>query len=199
MIGILDYGVGNVQAFLNAFKFLDIDAISIQSDEYIKSCSHLILPGVGSFDYAMKKFNESGLCKVTLDHVEQNKPLLGVCVGMQMLAISSDEGSERGLGLIAGSVKKFKDDKLITPHMGWNTIIEEQGHKLLNNLGDRPEFYFLHSYYFEAAEQKHVIGSTQYSHKFSSLVYSNNVFGIQCHPEKSHISGLNFLQNFVSI
>ena len=114
-----------------------------------------------------------------------------------MLAISSDEGSERGLGLIAGSVKKFKDDKLITPHMGWNTIIEEQGHKLLNNLGDRPEFYFLHSYHFLPSNKENIISTTNYGYEFVSAIRNGNIWATQFHPEKSHDWGVTLLKNFV--
>ena len=205
MIGIIDYGLGNVRAFSNIYKSLGIDYRIIQKSEELKDVSKIILPGVGAFDDAMNKFNKSGL----RDDVEkmalnQKIPLLGICVGMQMLAESSDEGSEKGLGWINSSVKIFDieninhDTKL--PHMGWNTIdITSKEEPLFQDLEEEPNFYFLHSYYFDCLDKKNIISETEYGKKYTSAVRSDNIYGVQFHPEKSHKNGVKLLYNFSNL
>ena len=205
MIGIIDYGLGNVRAFSNIYKSLGIDYRIIQKSEELKDVSKIILPGVGAFDDAMNKFNKSGL----RDDVEkmalnQKIPLLGICVGMQMLAQSSDEGSEKGLGWINSSVKIFDieninhDTKL--PHMGWNTIdITSKEEPLFQDLEEEPNFYFLHSYYFDCLDKNNIISETEYGKKYTSAVRSDNIYGVQFHPEKSHKNGVKLLYNFSNL
>ena len=201
MIGIIDYGLGNIKAFSNIYKSLDIKYKIVQKSEELKDITKIILPGVGAFDDAMNKFNESGL----RDGVEkmvlnEKKPLLGVCVGMQILAESSDEGTEKGLGWINASVKIF-DTKTINhdtklPHMGWNTIdIQPKNEPLFQDLEQQARFYFLHSYYFQC-EDSNIIAETEYGEKYTSAVRSDNIYGVQFHPEKSHQNGVRLLSNF---
>jgi|TARA_B110000438_G_scaffold64797_1_gene65353 glutamine amidotransferase len=205
MIGIIDYGLGNIRAFSNIYKSLDVDYRIIQKSEELKDVSKIILPGVGAFDDAMNKFNKSGL----RDDVEkmvlnQKIPLLGVCVGMQILANSSDEGLEKGLGWINSSVKIFDttninhDTKL--PHMGWNTIdILSKDEPLFQDLEEEPSFYFLHSYYFDCLDKKNIISKTEYGNRYTCAVRSDNIYGVQFHPEKSHKNGVKLLQNFSNL
>ena len=201
MIGIIDYGLGNIKAFSNIYKSLDIKYKIVQKSEELKDITKIILPGVGAFDDAMNKFNESGL----RDGVEkmvlnEKKPLLGICVGMQILAESSDEGTEKGLGWINASVKIF-DTKTINhdtklPHMGWNTIdIQSKNEPLFQDLEQQAKFYFLHSYYFQC-EDSNIIAETEYGEKYTSAVRSDNIYGVQFHPEKSHQNGVRLLSNF---
>ena len=154
MIGILNYGVGNVKAIENCFRVLDIETLQVTLPDHIEECTHLILPGVGSFDQAIMAFNNSGLRVQTEYHARtMQKPLLGICVGMQMLASSSEEGIEKGLGLIPGSVRRLNGENVPMPHMGWNTVYSEKSHAIVDGLFENTEFYFLHSFYF----QMHVV------------------------------------------
>ena len=205
MIGILDYGLGNIRAFSNIYKLLDINHIIVQKSEELKGVSKIILPGVGAFDDAMNKFNNSGLRNSVETMVFNEKiPLLGICVGMQILACSSDEGLEKGLGWIKSSVKIFDIDTIShdtkLPHMGWNTIfITSKNEPLFQGLDKDPNFYFLHSYYFESDNKKNIISETEYGIKYTSAVRSENIYGVQFHPEKSHKNGVKLLKNFASI
>ncbi len=205
MIGIIDYGLGNIRAFSNIYKSLNIKYRIIKKSEELKDVSKIILPGVGAFDDAMKKFNISGLRDGVEKMILNEKiPLLGVCVGMQMLAESSDEGSEKGLGWINSSVKIF-DAKTIKhntklPHMGWNTIdIISKNEPLFKDLEQESSFYFLHSYYFDCKDKKNIISETEYGNRYTSAVRSDNIYGVQFHPEKSHKNGITLLNNFSNL
>jgi len=205
MITIIDYGLGNIQAFLNIYKKLHIPVQVAKSENDLEGASKLILPGVGHFDYAMQRFNDSGMReKVESLVLQDNVPVLGVCVGMQIMANSSEEGVEPGLGWISGTVKNLESiiklgNNLPLPHMGWNGVTPN--HKdLFNNIdsGDL-EFYFLHSYYFDCTFQENCIASTDYSSNFCCAVNNKNIFGVQFHPEKSHHFGVNLLKNFAKL
>ena len=205
MITIIDYGLGNIEAFLNIYKKLHIPVQVAKSESDLEGANKLILPGVGHFDYAMQMFSDSGMReKVESLVLNGNVHILGVCVGMQIMANSSEEGVESGLGWISGTVKSFEsiikvDNNLPLPHMGWSSVTPN--HKdLFNNIdsGDL-EFYFLHSYYFDCASQENCIASTNYSSNFCSAVNNKNIFGVQFHPEKSHHSGVNLLKNFAEL
>lgn len=201
MIGIIDYGVGNVKAFLNVYERLSIPAKSVRVSSDFIGLTKLILPGVGAFDHAINSLNESGLRENLEEAVCKNKvPILGICVGMQMLADSSEEGKLPGLGWIKGTVKKFKTSSIpfVTklPHMGWNTIKPIKSNQLLSGLDEFSRFYFLHSYYFECQDKISDLTSTVYGSEFTSAVNLNNVFGVQFHPEKSHSDGIKLLNNF---
>lgn len=204
MIHLIDYGVGNIQAFLNTFKRLGIDAKRVSTPEELCGATHLILPGVGAFDHAMNLFNNSGLRSKVEEMVLIEKiPVLGICVGMQMLAAESDEGNMPGLNWIPGRVRSFSSNKdlkeLPLPHMGWNDVNISVNHPLLKDFADNLKFYFLHSYYFECDNAEHAIATANYGFDFDCIIASRNVFGIQCHPEKSHSYGVQLLKNFSEI
>jgi glutamine amidotransferase len=202
MITIVDYGVGNVQAFLNLFKRSGIDARCAKTVGDLHGSTHLILPGVGHFDRAMEKINNSGL-RPKLDELvlAHNVKVLGICVGMQMLAEGSDEGTLPGLSWIPGRVRALENDPKLKgmplPHMGWNTVDYESDSSLFaEGFDGEANFYFLHSYYFDATDNSHVAGVSEYGLKFPSVVSKLNIHGIQCHPEKSHRWGEQILVNF---
>ena len=204
MIIIVDYGLGNVQAIANIYKRLDIPTVVARSAADLAGASHIILPGVGAFDWAMSCLNESGM-RATLDDLVQRerKPVLGICVGMQMMARTSDEGRARGLGWFDASVKLFDDSKFVgrthLPHMGWNDIEPVRTDGLFRDLGEKARFYFLHSYYFAPNDPQDVLASTDYGGRFTCAVRRQNVHGVQFHPEKSHAWGIQLLQNFAGL
>lgn len=203
MIGVVDYGLGNVQAFLNIYKGLNINATAVRAASELANVDHIILPGVGSFDWAMERLDASGM-RGSLDEMVLNKqcPLLGVCVGMQMLARGSEEGKLPGLGWIPADVKRFDEhrftQKTHLPHMGWNDIVPRGVDSLFRGMAD-PRFYFLHSYYFLPDRSEHILATTDYNGEFASTVRAGNVFGTQFHPEKSHHWGIQLLKNFAEI
>lgn len=205
MITIIDYGLGNIQAFLNIYKKLHIPVQVAKSESDLDGASKLILPGVGHFDYAMQKFNNSGMREKVESLVLQNNiPVLGICVGMQIMANSSEEGVEYGLGWISGTVKILEtivmvDDNLPLPHMGWNSIISNHSELFSNIDSDDLEFYFLHSYYFDCTSQEDCIANVDYGSNFCCAVNNKNIFGVQFHPEKSHHFGVTLLKNFAEL
>ncbi len=200
MIGIIDYGVGNIKAFANIYKNLNIPFKIVKDISEFENITKLILPGVGSFDHAMISLQNSGM-KEKLDELvlEKKIPVIGICVGMQMLAKSSEEGTLNGLGWIDGIVKKFDKSKIKNaplPHMGWNNLKIEKKNKIFDNLEENPRYYFLHSYYFECENKEDVIATATYGEKFDCMINHKNIYGIQCHPEKSHHNGMQLLKNF---
>jgi len=204
MIRIVDYGVGNIQAFLNVYKSLGVSAARATCTQDLQDADQLILPGVGSFDHAMRLLNASGM-RDTLNQMvlHQKVPILGICVGMQMLADSSDEGELPGLGWISGSVRHFSAihqmDRLPLPHMGWNILLPEPNQPLIKDLPDRPRFYFLHSYFFDPVDSRAVVATANYGSCYPVIVRKDNIYGVQCHPEKSHRAGMFLLKNFAEI
>lgn len=201
MITIIDYGLGNINAFVNVYTKLNIPVRVARTADEVLSAGKLILPGVGSFDYAMTLLNNSGLrSAVEKKVVEERTPVIGICVGMQMMAESSDEGVLPGLGWIKGKVRLFDESKISfktkLPHMGWNNIIPVTIQGLLNGLDNDSRFYFLHSYYFECSDQANVLATTEYGIRYACAVKSENVYGVQFHPEKSHSNGVLLLENF---
>jgi len=205
MISIVDYGVGNIQAFLNIFNRLGIKAQRAPNIKLLREASHIILPGVGHFDQAMKKLNKSGLrdCLENLV-INSNIPLLGICVGMQVLANKSEEGILPGLGWIPGNVRAFTNNptwsQLPLPHMGWNKLNINQSALISSENNDQlSEYYFLHSYYFDAKDKSTVNATSEYGFKFDAVVNHENIYGVQFHPEKSHEYGEKILKNFSTI
>jgi len=204
MITIIDFGVGNIKAFYNIFKKLSVEVKIAQKPEDLLGSSKLILPGVGHFDYAMKRFSESGMLNIVDDMVlNKNLPILGICVGMQKLAKSSEEGKLPGLEWIDATVKKI-DVNLLTqstrlPHMGWNDVTVKNKNLLLSNLDSNSRFYFLHSYFFEPKFENDLIAYSNYGKNFTCVVNHKNIYGVQFHPEKSHHFGIQLLQNFANI
>ena len=201
MIGVVNYGAGNVHAILNQYDLLNIEHMIISNETDFKKVDKIILPGVGSFDYCKKKLYESNLIDELNSHViVKQKPTLGICVGMQLLADSSDEGVENGLSWIPGKVKKFNLDwfknKPKLPHMGWNKISVIDNNSIFKGISEKIGFYFVHSYYFEAKNKDNVISLTNYGINFHSAVQNNNIFGVQFHPEKSQNNGILFFDEY---
>ena len=204
MISVVNYGLGNIQAFANIYKRLNI-AVSIASTPgELRDAERIILPGVGAFDWAMTRLKESGMRDVLEELVvSKGKPVLGICVGMQMMAKRSDEGVLDGLGLIDGEVIKIDHEsftqKTHLPHMGWNDVKPRSTEDLFKNLESGARFFFLHSYYFVPRNPEHVLAVTDYNGPYASSVQSGNVYGVQFHPEKGHQWGIQLLKNFAEI
>jgi len=201
VITIVDYGLGNVLAFANIYKKLNIPVKIASNSSELISAKRILLPGVGSFDWAMSKLNNSGM-RSTLDNLvlEDGIPVLGVCVGMQMMSNRSEEGKLDGLGWIDGEVKRFdysNNNRL--PHMGWNNITTKNENPLFEGLKESARFYFLHSYYFSQSAESQILSQTTYNKLFASSVFSKNIFGVQFHPEKSHRFGIRLLKNFAEM
>jgi glutamine amidotransferase len=201
VIGIIDYGSGNVAAITRVYKNLNIPTLNITKPDQLVDVDRIILPGVGAFDYTMSLLRASGFKSVLEEHVvNQQKPILGICVGLQIMGSESDEGREEGFGWISGKVKKFSADKINSkpklPHMGWNTVTDLHGHPLLSGIEHDLGFYFIHSYYMNCENNENVLTTTEYGVTFSSSIYKNNIFGVQFHPEKSHKNGILVFKNF---
>ena len=201
MITIIDYGLGNIRSFVNLYERLNIKTKVANSTDDIISATKIILPGVGAFDYAMSKLNKSGMREELEKRVLIDKvPVLGICVGMQILGDSSEEGTMKGLGWIKGTNKKFKiSEKSILPHMGWNNMYNLKKNKIFENINESSRFYFLHSYYFECENQENELARTFFEINYTSAINEDNIYGIQFHPEKSHSSGIQLLHNFSKI
>ena len=204
MISIVDYGLGNIRAFSNMYKRLNIEAKVVTCADELQSATKIILPGVGAFDHAMNLLQASGL-RETLDDLVLNRkvPVLGICVGMQILADGSDEGRLPGLGWVAGRVRAFKSipqaANLPLPHMGWNDVRPVPGLRLFDGIEHDARFYFLHSYFFECAQADSTAATAEYGVDFSCAVRSGHVHGVQFHPEKSHHHGAHLLKNFADL
>ena len=204
MITIVDYGLGNIRAFVNVYKRLNVNTKTAQRPEDLKDACKIILPGVGAFDYAMQMLNDSGMREeLERQVIENKKPVIGICVGMQMLAKSSEEGVLPGLGWIDGTVKRFNPEmipyKTRLPHMGWNNIVPVNHNPLLEGFNEASRFYFLHSYYFVCNNEIDIIAKSEYGVKYASGINSSNIYGIQFHPEKSHSNGISLLYNFAKL
>lgn len=201
MIGICDYNMGNLASVYNACHLLDAKAEIVKDPNELKKYDRIILPGVGAYGDAMEHLNSTGMKDAILTFAQSGKPMIGICLGMQLLFESSQEfGNHKGLGLIEGQIVKFdkskmKEDHKI-PHMGWNTV-ENKTNELFHGL-ENPYLYFVHSYHAQT-DDKNVIGYTTYGYKFASAVNKDNIYGFQPHPEKSHDNGLRILKNFMSI
>ncbi|HEY1018697.1 MAG TPA: imidazole glycerol phosphate synthase subunit HisH [Sediminibacterium sp.] len=204
MIGIVNYGSGNIYAISNIYKRLNIDHFISDDTKELRKASHLILPGVGAFDETMRILYNTGL-KTFLDEMVlgEKKPIMGICVGMQLLAEGSEEGILEGFGWIKGTVKKIDASKLkekpYLPHLGWNTVELKYQHPIFTDIEHDRGFYFLHSYYYDCHSTDDILGTTDYGNAFSSAVHHQNVFGMQFHPEKSHQNGINIFRNFSNI
>jgi glutamine amidotransferase len=200
MIALVDYGLGNIQAFANIYRHLGIEVAPARTACDLRAASRIILPGVGAFDWAMTRLQESGLREALDEEVlGKKKPILGICVGMQMMARSSKEGRLPGLGWIDATVEKFDtlllESKTHLPHMGWNDVSPVRTDNLFLGL-DAPRYYFLHSYFMKTDREENVMATSNYGVTFTSAVQAGNVYGTQFHPEKSHRWGVRLLKNF---
>ncbi len=199
MIHIIDYGMGNLGSVRNMIKYLGFESKIASEVKEISSAKKLVLPGVGSFDNGMAKICELGL-KSILDQlvIEEKIPILGICLGMQLMTGKSEEGTSRGLGWIDAETLKFKQNgrKIKIPHMGWNSVNVISPNPLVKNMHSESRFYFVHSYYVKCNNDDNVIGKTDYGIEFASIICKENIFGCQFHPEKSHKFGMQILRNF---
>jgi len=204
MIAIIDYGSGNVGAIANVLRQCKIAHILTDDPGALAQADSFILPGVGAFDPTMETLVRSGITDALNEQViGRNKPVLGICVGMHLLSNGSDEGQLPGLGWIPGRVRKIDASRLNAPprlpHMGWNSIAIKQSASLLDGVDAEQGFYFLHSYYFDAADATHVAAQVSYGTDLPCAVQRDNVFGMQFHPEKSHRNGAQVFMNFAGL
>ena len=203
MITIVNYGMGNLGSVQNMFKRIGVPSEISGDPAIIAKSTRLLLPGVGAFDAAMQKIADSGLLTVLNKKVLEDKvPTLGICLGMQLLTNSSEEGILQGLGWIPAKTVKFKfapDSKLKVPHMGWNYVFSKKDSPLTDNLPEEPRFYFVHSYFVQCDNEEDVLTTTPYGSDFHSIVQKDNVYGAQFHPEKSHKYGMKLLANFAKL
>jgi glutamine amidotransferase len=202
MIAIIDYGMGNLGSIVNMLKKVGAKAVISSDPAVIESANKLILPGVGAFDAGMQRLNDLGLIPTLNAKVlEQRTPLLGVCLGMQLLTRQSAEGELPGLGWIEAETLKFQFNgefrHLKVPHMGWNFIKVKQSNPIFADMPPDPRFYFVHSYYVACKNEQNVLASTEYGYEFVSAIVSDNIIGLQFHPEKSHKFGMGVFKNFV--
>ena len=204
MISIIDYGSGNINAISNIYDKLKIPYDIVSTPKQLENSNKIILPGVGSFDHCMQKLNQSGLKDILNRKVLIEKtPVLGICIGLQLMAEKSEEGECSGLGWIKGEVKKFNKNIIIhkpkIPHMGWNTIKVVNKTELFKGVNLEKGFYFIHSYYIDTLNDENIMTTTVYGDVFVSGIYSSNIFAVQFHPEKSHSNGMKLLKNFSEI
>ena len=209
MIGIVDYNMGNLASVINAFAKVGADARVESNPAKLQDYDKLILPGVGAFGDAMENLQERGMAEAIKHYAASGKPLLGICLGMQLLFESSEEfGTTQGLGLIPGKVVAFDEERfdhpLKVPHMGWNELFQVKSEErrvkseLFNNLPEEFYLYFVHSYH-AVCDDRYAIGKTYYGYEFVSAVQNGNIYGIQPHPEKSHSNGLKIIENFANL
>lgn len=200
MIGIINYGLGNLGSIQNMLKVIGEKSIISSDVNELEKCDKYILPGVGSFDAGMEKLNESGLTTfVKKKALEDKKPILGICLGMQLLGRKSEEGKLEGLGLIPFDNIRFRleDTDLKVPHMGWDVVEFKQENPLLKGLEGRQRYYFVHSYHAVCDKKENVLMTCDYGYEFACAVVKDNIMGVQFHPEKSHDFGMALLENFV--
>lgn len=198
-VAIIDYGVGNLRSVEKAFAATGCSAVVTSDEQELREAERLVLPGVGAYGACMRALTERGFDRLVRERVEEGTPLLGVCVGMQLLFEESDEfGATPGLGLLRGRVRRFGDE-LVVPHVGWNRVTARQSHALLSAVPQDAFFYFVHSYYCEPVEKSHVVGETEYGVRYASVVAKENICGVQFHPEKSQDAGLQLLKNFARL
>lgn len=198
MIGILNLDLGNIGSVKNAVYELGYDYLVLTKKEQFDDITHLILPGVGTYKKAMENFQASGLSNAFYSYVSTKRPLLGICLGMQILSNNGTEiESTKGLGLIEGTVEKFDDSmNLLIPHVGWNTVKRKIDHPVFNGIKPDVDFYFVHSYHFKSNNSDIIAATTDYGYNFISAVAKETVIGTQFHPEKSQANGLKLLDNF---
>jgi glutamine amidotransferase len=202
MIVIVDYACGNIASVLNMIRKAGGDAIVSDSHEVIKQATKLILPGVGAYDHGMSHLHAKQLPAILQARAAAGVPLLGICLGMQLLAQGSEEGKIPGLGLIEAKFKRFSfeaDSTMRVPHVGWNTVQIQKSNPLISENQEENRYYFVHSYYAACANESDILATTEYGHRFPSAYSKKNVYGVQFHPEKSHRFGLSLIKQFLKV
>lgn len=200
MIAIIDYGAGNLHSVKNALDFLGAESKITGSASEILSADKVILPGVGAFGSAMNALTASGLKEVIFEVTDKGTPLLGICLGLQLMFEKSEEAPDvKGLGLFKGTIVTIPDRGLKIPHMGWNDIEVVKDSRILHNIGENPFVYFVHSYYLNASDESVVSAYTNYGERLGIAVEKDNVFATQFHPEKSGETGMKILKNFINL
>jgi glutamine amidotransferase len=203
MIAIVDYGLGNISAFANVLAKINQPFVVARSSGDLQNASKIILPGVGSFDYALMLLERSGMVeRLNAMVLHEKTPVLGVCVGMQMMTAGSEEGVRGGLGWIDADVRKFAGSSrraIRVPHMGWNNVLPSREHELTDGLDAESRFYFLHSYYVSCRDESDILATTEYGGRFTCAIAHKNIYGVQFHPEKSHRWGNQLLENFARL
>ena len=195
-VAIIDYGVGNLRSVEKAFEAMGCEAVVSRDERVLREAERLVLPGVGAFGACMKALKEHGFASLVMERVMEGTPLLGVCVGMQMLFEESEEfGRSEGLSFLRGRVRRFSDE-LLVPQVGWNQVAWRKEHALAEGVESQSFFYFVHSFFCEAEDGGDVLGETEYGLNYASVVARRNVCGVQFHPEKSQAAGLRLLKNF---
>ncbi len=198
MIAIVDYGIGNLGSVTKGFRHAGAETVLSGDATVLRAAEALVLPGDGAFAASMDELRRRGLVDVLLDFAREGKPLIGICIGLQLLFDESDEhGRHPGLGLLPGRVRRFDDSRLVVPHMGWNALAYRHAHPLFEGLATPAYVYFVHSYYCEPAESDDVLATTDYGGDFAAIVGRGNVLGMQFHPEKSQVVGLRMVKNIV--
>ncbi|MBO2581706.1 imidazole glycerol phosphate synthase subunit HisH [Shewanella algae] len=202
-VGIVDIGLGNINSVVNMINYLGFDAELLKSKSDFKKVQKIVLPGVGSFDQGIQNLHKSDLFILLQDEYAKGTPLMGICLGMQLLGMSSEEGSLPGLGLIDSVTKKFPEQDVVIPHMGWNTITMDPDKEkvfFVSQKTKEPRYYFVHSYYMYCNDKKDVLMTSQYGNTcFVSAINRNNLYGFQFHPEKSHKFGMEIFRGFLAI
>lgn len=201
MVGIIDYGAGNIGSITNMINYLGGESKLVAIEDDLLDCEKYILPGVGSFDHGMSSLKDSGLIPAIEEQIfNKGKKIMGICLGAQLFTKGSEEGKLDGLGWLDAQTKKFvfENKAIKIPHMGWNTINIVKDHPLLQGLDESSRFYFVHSYYIEAINPEQELTSSSYGHEFSSSLSKSNIAGFQFHPEKSHKFGLRLMSNFLN-
>lgn len=199
MIVIIDYEAGNIASVLNMIRKAGSDAVVSGRLEDVERASKLVLPGVGSFDHGMTHLHAKRLPGAIKARAAAGVPLLGICLGMQLLGTQSEEGVQPGLGLIRAAFKRFSDPNLRVPHVGWNTVQVVKENPLLDKVGEERRYYFVHSYYALCQDHGDVLATTEYGAPFVSAYSRANVLGVQFHPEKSHRFGLHLMKRFLDM
>ena len=206
-IAVVDYGMGNLRSVWQALEHVagGKEVLVTADPDVVASAERVVFPGQGAMPDCMRELDARGLRSAVID-AARTRPFLGICIGLQMLFEHSEEGNVPGLGIFAGPVRRFPAEKMLSPvgeklkvpHMGWNQLSQTQAHALWNGIEDKARFYFVHSYFVDPADRACVAGTTDYGIPFTSAVARDNIFAIQCHPEKSAQAGLALLSNFVS-
>jgi glutamine amidotransferase len=202
MIAIIDYGMGNIHSVQKALEFYGAKTIITNKPKEIKSCEKIVLPGVGAFDDAIAELEKQGIIATLIEEIKNKKIFLGICLGMQLLFEESQEASmKKGIGILNGSVKKFENKKgLKIPHIGWNQLNKVSGKcPLLKNIPVNSYVYFCHSYYAQPKNNSLIAATCNYGDDFTAVIWQDNIYGVQFHPEKSQLTGLKILENFVNL